>query len=330
MSNKSIDLFDIPSDPKKKAGTEDFSRPIGGQCSIFDSDFAESAKEAEEYTETHVVPPVLKSEPESEEVLIASLEEDVLTEKQAEKDKDEEDLEFVPPVSPFNGSDKGDLEKRLRKYSDIKNTPVLENYETPYLYHGKNSDHVRYRLSLPNQNSGKKARILHEILDMLLYVAIAFVLALFLRRFVFFLAKVEGPSMQPTLYQNERLFVTRFTYKLHEPEHGDIIICKFDTPLYPDYYVKRIIALEGETVRVTDGVVYVNGTALTEPYIMAPPNNDMEELTVPEDCVFVMGDNRNNSMDSRRSIVGPIRKDLILGKAQFMVFPRIESLEDKT
>ena len=149
-------------------------------------------------------------------------------------------------------------------------------------------------------------------------IAVAVVLLLF--TFVGRVATVDGGSMLPTLTHGERLLVQELGYK---PAQGDIVICQsvtygMETPL-----VKRIIALEGQTITVDfkNWKVFVDGVELEEDYINYQPTAYMngwdygDSYTVPEGCVFVMGDNRNNSQDSRRIAVGPIDERLILGRA---------------
>ena len=216
-------------------------------------------------------------------------------------------------------------------YEEIKNNSVQYNFELPFTFHGKNGDRIRYRLFLPSENKPKHNRLKRSTMSWFLTIAVAFIIAMLLRTFVFVIATVDGPSMLPTLENKEKLFVTKYTYAFSEIKRGDVVICKYGTEIYPDNYVKRVIGLSGEMISIHNGVVYINGIALEEKYILEPMLSDMEPVYVPEDCVFVMGDNRNNSADSRKNIVGPIKKDLIIGKAQFIIAPfdKIGSLEVK-
>lgn len=143
--------------------------------------------------------------------------------------------------------------------------------------------------------------------------------------FVFRTVGVVGISMYPTLNTNDRIVLTA---SYSEPEYGDIVVtCQPDnSEVIPDVLVKRVIATEGQTVDIDfeNGIVYVDGTALDEPYIAAP-TNDREDfsgpVTVPEGCVFVMGDNRNHSTDSRDNRIGFIREEYIMGRALFRLVP---------
>ena len=163
-----------------------------------------------------------------------------------------------------------------------------------------------------------------EALDWVTSIAVALIIALLIRRFVFTLVRVDGPSMNPTLTHNDTLFTSRLMYT---PKVGDIIIFRPpESPKTP--YVKRVIATEGQTVDIDPltGTVTVDGKAYDEPYIAEPiqPSRmgDMEyPFTVPEGTVFVLGDNRNNSHDSRDSDVGAVPVKNIIGKAQFRLLP---------
>ena len=245
----------------------------------------------------------------------------------AEKKKPIED---IPPSSVSTADftadnitdDKAEnIAHRLVAYSEIKNKSELPEFETPYLYKGKKGEHIRYRLSLPTDKNPKKERMKRSIISLGITVITALILAFLLRSFVFVLATVDGPSMEPTLQNNEKILVTRYSYYFHEIERGDVIVCRFDNENYPDYYVKRVVALGGETVKIENGSVYVNDLPLEENYIKEPPRNDMEEVLVPVGYVFVMGDNRNNSTDSRKSYIGPIAQELVVGKARCILFP---------
>ncbi len=161
-----------------------------------------------------------------------------------------------------------------------------------------------------------------EIFEWVQAIVVALVIALVIRTFVFELIKVNGQSMLPTLEHNDRLVVVKMLYK---PEQGDIII------LHPPHeergpYVKRVIAVAGQTVDVdfTRHKVYVDGKALEEDYINEPiaQRGDMKfPQTVPEDSVFVLGDNRNNSRDSRYLDVGMIPYESVIGKVTIRIWP---------
>jgi len=176
-------------------------------------------------------------------------------------------------------------------------------------------------------NPSSKSKSHKEILSWTLTILIAVALALSLRTYVFEIVRVDGSSMEPTLHSDQYVFVEKITRYTKGIKRGDIIITKY--PNMGDLYVKRVIALPGDTIEVKDGMVYINGVSQKEDYIAAPIDYDMEKLTIPDDSVFVMGDNRNDSLDSH--ILGPIDSDNIVGHALFVVWPlgEWEMLSDK-
>lgn len=130
--------------------------------------------------------------------------------------------------------------------------------------------------------------------------------------------RVDSVSMQPTLYEGDFVLVNRLAYLFGSPKRGDVIV--FQNPINPDDvpYIKRIIGLPGDVVRVSDGKVYVNDLPLTEPYLKSPTNIN-GTWQVPEDALFVMGDNRGNSSDSRRGWTVPLGH--VIGKAVLIYLP---------
>lgn len=131
---------------------------------------------------------------------------------------------------------------------------------------------------------------------------------------------VDGSSMENTLHDRERLMVDKLSYRFIEPKRGEIIVFKFPQDTR-SRFVKRVIGIPGDTIEIRDGVVYLNGVALDEPYIKEAPRDNMPRITVREGHVFVMGDNRNNSLDSRHPPVGQVPYNLIVGRALFSYWP---------
>lgn len=130
--------------------------------------------------------------------------------------------------------------------------------------------------------------------------------------------RVDGPSMEPSFFDRDRIVVSKVSYLLGDIERGDVIV--FPAPRSPEEdYIKRVIGLPGDRIRVAGGFVYVNDQPISEPYIKAPPLSNMNEVVVPEGAVFVMGDNRNVSSDSRSW--GSLPIDDIVGKAVFVYWP---------
>lgn len=128
--------------------------------------------------------------------------------------------------------------------------------------------------------------------------------------------RIDGNSMNPTLLNGEYLIISNFAYQLDDPQRGDIIV--FRHPNSELNLIKRVIGLPGDMVDIQNGVVHVNGVALDEPYIQAPPTYS-SSWVVPEGQFFVLGDNRNNSSDSHAWGFLPL--DHILGKALLIYWP---------
>jgi signal peptidase I len=132
--------------------------------------------------------------------------------------------------------------------------------------------------------------------------------------------RVEGTSMQPRLHDNDRLFINKFAYHFEAIHRGDVVVFHF--PGDPSKsYIKRVIALPGDDLRIADGVVYLNGHALREPYVPVrfEDNVSIPEETIPKNDFWVMGDHRSISSDSRD--FGPVPRALIYGKAAFIYWP---------
>lgn len=159
-----------------------------------------------------------------------------------------------------------------------------------------------------------------EIKDWIISIVIALALAFFIRTFIVELYVVDGPSMNPTLQHAERLVVNKFVYRMREPEKGEILIFKFPKDQTRDF-IKRVIATPGDTIEIRAGQVFVNDQLQNEPYILSKTRGDYPKSTVPEGTIFVMGDNRNNSEDSRFPDVGFVPFDLIQGKAMMIFWP---------
>ena len=201
----------------------------------------------------------------------------------------------------------------------------------------------------------KKTSLAREIWEWVYTLAIAIVIAMLIKGFIFDIVRVDGSSMFPTLVDNDRLIVTKLGYT---PKQGDIIILDseyknreeyFDrlaeskdkeelssfekffaqssmpSNLKKKYYVKRIIAMPGQTIDLVDGKVYVDGEMLDEPYydgLTTSIDPTVEyPITVDDDCVFVMGDNRTRSKDSRSPELGQVPFKAILGKSQVRIWP---------
>jgi signal peptidase I len=164
------------------------------------------------------------------------------------------------------------------------------------------------------------ALVRDELIAWFKTLASAAVYATLIVTFGFQVARVEGMSMAPTLEDQDRLIVNKLAYRIGEPHHGDIVMLYY--PIDPDKsFVKRVIAEEGDTVRIVDGHVFVNETPLDDSYVAEEfrDHNDWGPQVVPEGYYFVMGDHRNNSSDSRHW--GFVPKKYIIGKVQIRWWP---------
>lgn len=168
-----------------------------------------------------------------------------------------------------------------------------------------------------------------EVWEWVKIIATAAVIALFLNSCIIANSRVPSASMETTIMTKDRVIGSRLTYKFSDPQRGDIAIFRF-----PDdesiYYVKRIIGLPGDTIDIVDGQVYLNGSMepLDEPYLHEPmiPEPPMH-FEVPEDCYFMMGDNRNYSSDARRWENTYVKREKLIAKVLFRYYPRIGKIE---
>lgn len=148
----------------------------------------------------------------------------------------------------------------------------------------------------------------------------AVVLAFLIMTFVARAFTVDGPSMMPTLMDGERLLVDKLSYRFIEPRRGDIVVFRY--PADPSqHFIKRIIGLPGDTVEIRGGQVFINGALLTEDYVLQRAFGRFGPRQVPEGTYFVLGDNRNNSEDSRDPRVGFVPRSHVVGRAVWRYWP---------
>src|SRR5450432_2797497 len=155
--------------------------------------------------------------------------------------------------------------------------------------------------------------------DLMLSVIASFFIITFLYQPV----KVEGTSMLPQLRDQDRLFINKFVYRFEKIERGDVVV--FYYPRDPSTsYIKRVIALPGDELRVDKGLVYVNGVLVPEPYVPEQFKDfrSVDDFVVPTGYYFMMGDHRSNSSDSRD--FGPVKRGLIYGKASVVYWPQVD------
>ena len=165
------------------------------------------------------------------------------------------------------------------------------------------------------------------IKDLLLtsfYLLLVLVAVFFVVTYVGQRISVIGSSMEPTLTNGDHLLVDKLSYRFHDPERFDIVVFPYKYEANT-FYIKRVIGLPGETVLIDEeGNIYINGELLEEGYgkeVIRNPGRAYEPITLGFNEFFVLGDNRNNSMDSRDPNVGNLKKSVIIGKAFMRVFP---------
>ncbi|MCR2804990.1 signal peptidase I [Paenibacillus soyae] len=173
-----------------------------------------------------------------------------------------------------------------------------------------------------------------EIVEWIKALVIAVVLVFVIRQFLFSPFIVDGDSMQPNFETSERLIVNKILYDIREPKFGEVIV--FDVPEQDRKFIKRVIGVPGDKVRLEGDDLYINDVLVEEPYIKDAieaahaegrlyntekdfPNESVTETTVPEDTIFVLGDNRGNSTDSR--VIGFVKDEEIVGRADVIFWP---------
>ncbi|MCR5283823.1 MAG: signal peptidase I [Lachnospiraceae bacterium] len=195
------------------------------------------------------------------------------------------------------------------------------------------------------QEGEESFSVAREIISWIITIAVAVIFALLINHFLIVNANVPTGSMESTIMPGDRLIGNRLAYIKKEPQRGDVIIFKYPVD-ETENYIKRLIGLPGEKLEIKAGKVYINGEPLDEPYLKEEwvIANDGIGLQIPEGCYFMMGDNRNNSADSRYWVGEAIeaglakdqadgiakkycfvQKDQILGKAVFRYFPKFKT-----
>ena len=180
-------------------------------------------------------------------------------------------------------------------------------------------------MKLEEQQEGKKKSEksqMREFFSLILYVAGVVLLSIVLNKFVIQKVEVDGPSMNTTLKTGQQLMVQKVSYHFTDPKRGDIVV--FQPPGYEDdtLYIKRVIGVPGDRVQIIDGYIYLNGKKYDDPQWreeILDPGIAGEEVTVGEGEYFVVGDNRNDSTDSRE--FGAVEKSRIMGEAVLRIWP---------
>ncbi|WP_077367997.1 signal peptidase I [Anaerosalibacter sp. Marseille-P3206] len=169
----------------------------------------------------------------------------------------------------------------------------------------------------------RKEKAKNEVVEWIKSIALAVVVAILIKTFIFNTTYVLGSSMYPTLFEKDRLFTNKVTLYFSEPNVGDIVVLKAPDNPNKDY-IKRVIGLPGDTVEIIDGKVYLNGEVLDEYYLEEGAYThtyDESKWVVPEDYVFVLGDNRGEGASKDSRYFGCIPISSIKGKANFRYFP---------
>lgn len=187
-------------------------------------------------------------------------------------------------------------------------------------------------ITTPERSKGSKAR--SEIAEWVKALAIAALLVLVIRWFLFAPFIVEGQSMEPNFFTGERLIVNKIIYDIRAPKHGEVIV--FEVPDQGRDFIKRVIGVPGDKIKYEGDDLYINGEKVEEPYLAEAiaaakargelyntregfPNDTVTEDTVPVGTVLAFGDNRSNSQDSRA--IGFVQYDRIVGRADFIFWP---------
>ena len=241
---------------------------------------------------------------------VAELSEQILSnrDKQSEKEQDSQSKKTVPVER-----EQDTLSKKDRKKEEKRRKKIAKKQEKSLQIEEDDEDDE------DDISFGKI--LLQRFVELAICVAIAYGLSAAFNHFIGTHTIVDGSSMEATLHNEDVLAVNKICYTLHDPERFDIIVFPYDDE---SYYIKRIIGLPGETVEIVNGVIYINGSVLDENYgleEMHGPYDNFEAATLGSDEYFVLGDNRNGSKDSRSLEVGFIKKDSIIGKACFRLYP---------
>ena len=183
--------------------------------------------------------------------------------------------------------------------------------------------HNEWKRGMPEGNYMIK-KILKEVFSTIIYLVVVFCLTFLFIHFVAQRTEVNGRSMEPTLEDRDSLIVDKISYRFTDPKRYDIIVFPFE---YEDntYFIKRIIGLPGETIQIDrSGKIYIDGKVLDDTHgkeVIVDPGRAIDPITLGNDEYFVMGDNRNNSMDSRDPQVGNIKRKDLIGKAWVRIYP---------
>ena len=196
------------------------------------------------------------------------------------------------------------------------------------------SDDAATGESIRTDLNEKQRSQMRAVWEWVFVVVVAIGAAMLIRMFLFQQYYIDGPSMQTTLMPEDRVLVNKMSYKLHDIHRGDVIVFdRVTNEVQHDDLIKRVLGLPGETLEIRSCVVYINGVQVEEPYLnleqtsqiepsaRCGSHTDMAPVVVPDEQVFVMGDNRVQSLDSRDRNLGPIDTDKVRGRAFVVIWP---------
>ncbi len=245
------------------------------------------------------------------------------TEKQKEKEeKRAKKLAMKEPKKKEKEDKKAESSEDQEADKDEEKT-LEENSEDAPEEKVRKKKKKKKKTDKPDKNP-EDVNIVGELLNLIIYIGVVVLICYFVITFVGCRSRVDGDSMNPTLSDADNLWVDKLSYIFGDPERFDVIIFNYNEDTT---YVKRIIGLPGETVRIdVDGSIYIDGQLLIESYgneVIFPENigRATEDVYLGEDEYFVLGDNRNHSSDSRWPDVGNVHKDDILGKVALRIYP---------
>lgn len=226
-------------------------------------------------------------------------------------DDDDEDYGFIDFEDDYPENNEKEDYSINRNYNTYDDNEDDDYYDYDDDKHGKKPESA----SSKDNSKGLGSFILSEALSLIKIFIFAAVFALIFTNFIVINAEVPSGSMRDTIWEGDRLFGFRLAYKFSEPKRGDVVIFKFPDDETQNY-VKRVIGLPNDIVQIKGGRVYINGDELDEPYIKDYIFDDGETYTyiVPEGCYFMLGDNRNNSKDSRFWVNTYVKKEKIVAK----------------
>ncbi len=217
--------------------------------------------------------------------------------------------------------DKNIISENFNIDDDIENNPFEEAYDSTL---NENSLEGMDDTSKDNKGNKQPKSLGRDIIEMILYFAFVIVFVVLVHQFVGQQIEVNGSSMENTLHSRDHLILEKISYETGNPKRFDIIVFKPYSDQKKTYYIKRVIGLPGETVQIVGSDIYINNELLVENYGKDPIEDGgiaNEPIVLGEDEYFLMGDNRNNSTDSRDPRVGVVNRTQILGRAWVRIWP---------